>query len=155
MKRLKYGLIAVILSFLTSSVWSGNLDRQVDQLLREYFKIHKSLAQDSTTGVDEAAGRIGEFASQIESGDAEVQKLVSDIRKASLALKGKSLDATRNVFFDLSQPLLVYLNKYHSHKDQYSRFYCSMVNKAWVQSDKEVANPYHGQSMLRCGELIE
>jgi hypothetical protein len=33
--------------------------------------------------------------------------------------------------------------------------YCPMVRKSWLQKDGPVANPYYGQKMLTCGELVK
>ncbi len=31
--------------------------------------------------------------------------------------------------------------------------YCRMVKKFWLQKGDQIANPYYGSSMLRCGEF--
>ena len=31
--------------------------------------------------------------------------------------------------------------------------YCPMVNKPWLQKDKEIRNPYYGAAMLTCGSF--
>ena len=30
---------------------------------------------------------------------------------------------------------------------------CPMLNREWVQTSKEVSNPYGGKKMLTCGEI--
>jgi len=152
MKKL---LIVLTFCLLFTSIWAGPIDRQIDTILKEYFRIHKTLSQDSTNQIDEASHAIIKAALDTKSSDAQVQKLISEIKKAAQKIQGQSLESSRDIFFELSKPMLVYVNKYHSEKKKYSRFYCSMVNKAWVQSHETVENPYHGSSMLRCGELIE
>ena len=152
MKKL---LFLLVFLFFSVVIIAGPVDQKIDKILKEYFKIHESLTQDSTDGINKAAASIKGQLSNIQTDSAEVQKLVSEIGKAAVKIQDKSLESSRETFFELSRPILIYLNKHHSDKSKYSRFYCSMVNKAWVQSYREVANPYHGSSMLRCGELIE
>ena len=34
--------------------------------------------------------------------------------------------------------------------------YCPMAAKSWLQLDgEEIGNPYYGQSMASCGEVVE
>jgi hypothetical protein len=32
--------------------------------------------------------------------------------------------------------------------------YCPMAKKPWLQDSEEIANPYYGSKMLRCGEIV-
>jgi hypothetical protein len=32
--------------------------------------------------------------------------------------------------------------------------YCAMAEKVWIQPKGEIGNPYYGQSMARCGEVV-
>lgn len=36
-----------------------------------------------------------------------------------------------------------------------SVIHCSMADASWVQTSEQVENPYHGSSMLRCGEVTK
>ena len=31
--------------------------------------------------------------------------------------------------------------------------FCPMARKSWIQEDGDIANPYHGSEMLRCGSF--
>lgn len=152
MKQILYALIFLA---SVSLAWSGAVDGSIDTILGDYYKVQSALAKDSTTGVDPAARSIAQTAGTIDSGDPEVQKLVTEIRSAAEKIQGKDLESARETFFDLSRPLLIYLNQFHSDKEAAHRFYCPMAKKGWVQSDKELKNPYYGSSMLTCGQLIE
>ncbi|GAB4249543.1 MAG: hypothetical protein Kow00109_25600 [Acidobacteriota bacterium] len=145
----------VPLVVLGASVWAGPADPAVDQILQEYFKIHKALASDSTQGIDPAAKRIQELATSAKAPAAEVQSLLAQIRAAAEKIQGKPLDQAREVFFELSRPLLVYLNSHHANKAAYYRYFCPMAKKGWIQAEKGTKNPYYGSSMLTCGQLIE
>ncbi len=32
--------------------------------------------------------------------------------------------------------------------------YCSMTKGSWLQTSKGIRNPYHGTSMLYCGQIV-
>jgi hypothetical protein len=138
-----------------SLVWAGTIDADVDKLLKEYFKIQTVLAKDSKDGVDAAAAQIVNLAAATKTSDAKLSKIVLDIKNAAEGIQGKDLEKTRIQFFELSKPFLVYLNQFHSNKDQYFRYHCPHANKAWVQAHDKIRNPYYGSSMLECGNLIK
>lgn len=148
-------LFALTLLLSGGPVLGGPIDGEIDALLSDYFKIQTALADDSTAGVDSAARSIHLKAGEIESADPAVQKLLQSLKEAAKKIQGKDLERTRLQFFELSKPLLAYLHQFHSSKESYSRYYCSMAKKGWVQAERGTKNPYYGSSMLACGDLIQ
>lgn len=148
--------ITVVLMFALAPLGlAGPADKVVDDILKDYFKIQSVLAQDTIDGVDSAARAIHHTAASANASDPEVQRILKEIETAAHTIQGQDLNAARDTFFEMSKPLLVYLNKFHSNKGEYSRYFCPMAKKGWVQADSNTRNPYHGSSMLSCGELIE
>lgn len=139
---------------IAALVWAGPVDKKVDDILDQYFLIHSSLANDSQKGVDEAADKIMNLAMNVQTEDAQAKKLLEQVHMAAHRMHGKDLKQTRELFFELSKPLLAYLNQYYSGDKTYYRYFCSMAKKAWIQPNKDVRNPYLGSEMPTCGELI-
>jgi hypothetical protein len=63
------------------------------------------------------------------------------------------LKAAREAFKPLSKSLIKYLADNKAGKGTYHEAYCPMVKSSWLQTEKEVRNPFYGKSMLTCGEL--
>ena len=139
--------------FLGVSI-AGPIDQTVEKVLVEYSVIQQGLSNDSVQGIDTAAQEIGALASETRTSDSDLQALIDDVQAASSKIQGQDLEAARDTFFELSKPLLVYLNKYYSGNNSYFRYFCGMAKKGWVQTEKGTRNPYYGSSMLTCGELI-
>jgi hypothetical protein len=139
---------------LTGLVWAGSADQKTESILDQYFLIHSSLAKDSTQGIDGAAKKIVNLASSAGVTDTQVQKLLSQVEEAARHIQGKDLKQTREQFFELSKPLLVYLNQFYSGNREFYRYYCDMAKKGWIQPNKGASNPYMGSSMPTCGNLI-
>jgi len=148
-------ILLVVIQLLSVSICAGPVDREIDLVMREYSKIHASLTQDKTTGVDSAAQSIVKITSDVNTTDAKVLPLMASIRKAAQTIQGKDLSSARIEFFELSKPLLAYVYQFYSGEQKYYRFYCDMAKKGWVQDSENLRNPYYGSSMLTCGELIE
>ena len=130
---MKAQLMVLVGLLVGSAAWAGPADQSIDGILKDYFKIHTALAQDSTEGVATAAASINQKATSIRATDAEIQKLLTQITIASRDFQTSSLDKARDSFFELSKPLLAYLNQFHAQKEQYYRYFCSMKQKAWIQ----------------------
>lgn len=121
----------------------------VKDVYHHYISIQQELAKDSTKGVSEHANGI---AAAVKNGEAK--GLPADVAtQAEAVAKAKDIKATRQAFKPLSASLVKYLAGNKSGKGVYHEAYCPMARASWLQTEKEVRNPYYGKSMLDCGEL--
>jgi Cu(I)/Ag(I) efflux system membrane fusion protein len=120
----------------------------VKEVYGHYIAIQKELAKDSMKGVDEHANAISTAA----KGDANA--LSPTVAKQAEALaKAKDIKTARQAFKPLSDSLIKYLADNKAGKGVYHEAYCPMAKAGWLQTEKEVRNPYYGKSMLDCGTL--
>ena len=121
----------------------------VKSVLDNYLKIQESLTKDSIKGIDERAAAI----SKAVKGD-DMKMLSPDVAKqADTLAAAKDIKAAREAFKPLSASLVKYLTDNKAGKGTYHEAYCPMAKASWLQTEKEVRNPYYGKSMLDCGEL--
>jgi hypothetical protein len=121
----------------------------VKSVLDHYLEIQSGLAKDSVKGVDEHANAIAKAV----KGD-EMKMLPPDVAKqADTLAQAKDLKAAREAFKPLSASLVKYLADNKAGKGVYHEAYCPMAKASWLQTEKEVKNPYYGKSMLDCGTL--
>lgn len=86
---------------------------------------------------------------------AEVREALPKIAEAAAALaKTSDLDAAREAFYGVSQPLVRYWEAAAQTASRGVVAFCPMVNKSWLQPKGEIGNPYHGQSMAACGSVV-
>jgi hypothetical protein len=117
-------------------------------LVDPYLQVQAALAADTFDGVAAQAAAIGTAAAALGK-DAE--KLVEGARKLAAA---KDIAAARTAFGEVSDALVAYADKTKSQLGPGVRVaYCPMVDKSWLQKDKEIRNPYYGSSMLTCGSF--
>jgi hypothetical protein len=130
-----------------------------------YESIRQALLSDSTEGVAPHAASIGQAATAlIQDFDAasalvpaersgECLDLLPAIEKAAASLaSSKTLGGARDAFGELSKFMVRYRKMLA--KPETVVVYCSMAEKVWLQPDGEIGNPYYGQSMARCGEIV-
>ena len=135
------------------------------EMSSHYEAIRLALLGDSLEGVNEHATAIFEQATEqtegfspakagvpeSQAGDVEVAFREIQSAASSLAAAGDLVSA-REDFFALTKPMARYRKSSGTGGTVVA--YCSMAQKAWVQPEGEIGNPYMGQKMPRCGEIV-
>lgn len=109
-------------------------------ILSSYVKISAALAADDFAAAKSAATAVAEHA-----GMSDMNKAIAP--KATAVAKAKDIDAARNAFKSLSaavEPLA-------KGEKGYVVMSCPMMHADWIQTSKDVKNPYYGKMMLTCG----
>lgn len=132
---------------MITSVQAG-LPAPLQSALNKYIQIQSALAGDSLKGVSEAASEISGIAKA--SGGIVLEAVVN---QAGTLAKTTDIKAAREAFKPLSATLIKELSAQRSISGQYYEAFCPMANASWIQTGKEVANPYYGAGMLNCGEI--
>lgn len=108
-----------------------------------------ALAADDTAASTAGAGRLAEALttqSALLTGEAApLAELPAALRAAD------SIDAVRAAYLTASVPMLAFARAHTGGTGSYAVAYCSMKPGRWLQSATELANPYYGAQMLRCG----
>ena len=130
-------------------------DAAMQQVLAEYLKIHGALAADREAGVAQSAARIEKLATRLKpAGQAKLVSIPASLRAAAAKLRqAKGIAAARLAFKELSRPMVTWATALKP-----SGIYvvtCSMAKASWLQREREVANPYYGSQMLRCGDVAK
>ena len=131
--------------FLAASAGAAELPKA---LLDPYLQVQAALARDKFEPVAMNAKAIAATAATLGK-DAEL--LASTAKKLEAA---KDIAAARTAFGEVSDALVAYAEKTKSDLGADVRVaYCPMVNKPWLQKDKEIQNPYYGTAMISCGSF--
>ena len=121
----------------------------VKSVYDHYLAIQKELAKDSLKSVEEHATAIAKAV----QGDS-MKMLPAEVAKQAEALaKAKDLKGARDAFKPLSASLVKYLADHKAGKGVYREAHCPMAKASWLQTEKEIRNPYYGKSMLDCGSF--
>lgn len=130
-----------------------------------YEAIRVALLNDTLKGVADNARDIAESATELNldfsashagvsvDGAAACEALLPEISKAAGRLANASdIEAAREAFGELSKPMVRYREMVSGERPVV--VYCPMAKKAWLQPEGEIGNPYYGQSMARCGNVV-
>jgi hypothetical protein len=136
-----------------------------DKIVDEYEKIRVALLHDTLEGVSEPALEIVRLlnAMGVEPDAATAgiaadktgafHKLLPPLQASAVRIgKGDSIESVREAFGDLSKSMVMY--RQMTAAPEAVVVFCSMAGKAWLQPKGEIGNPYYGQGMARCGEVV-
>lgn len=138
----------------------------MDALMPHYEAIRVQLVQDSTEGVAEPAKKLREALETLradlsaESAGvpadklAEVESLLPEAIEAAKKLeKAEGIEPVRGAFYELTKPLVRWRQASGGGPVV---AYCPMKKQSWLQPDGDtIGNPYYGQMMATCGEIVE
>ena len=124
-------------------------DPQAKAVVGAFSALGASLAADDEAGARKGAGDLAvalEAAAPLFTGEAGA------LSGASGAFRSAGdISAVRDAYLAASIPMLA-LAKAHKGGDQaFAIAYCPMKPGRWLQTAAELANPYYGAEMLRCG----
>lgn len=111
--------------------------------IKAYFSVSEALASDSLAEAKTAASDL------VDKAKAEKQDKIAQY--ASAVAGSASIEKARENFKALSAEEI----KQFGSQPGYFVMTCPMANADWLQSTKEVSNPYMGKQMLRCGSVKE
>ncbi|NUN95260.1 MAG: efflux RND transporter periplasmic adaptor subunit [Candidatus Omnitrophica bacterium] len=137
---------------------------KVRPVLAAYLAVQKALAEDSFEAAAKAAGDLRNAIQSLPSGGIPEQASTAwaedsvQLRATIEAVvKAPKMEELRAAFSPLSNALLTFVGHFGNvSSDPLKEVFCPMAleNGAfWLQTGKQIANPYYGASMLRCGEF--
>ena len=150
--------ILFLFALLTmAAIATASSSSTFDEIMQPYEWIRLRLLNDSTEGIVEHAESLRKTASaaaEASAADEEVRPLLKKISGFAKELAAaEDIEASRQAFYEISKMLVQFRSKL-SGDDLPSVMYCPMARRSWLQLDDEIGNPYHGQSMAACGNVV-
>ncbi len=134
----------------------GAAQPQIDATVKSYVAVQKLLAQDKLEGVSAELVKIRDAAKGLASAeDAKIKEQGAAIAK-SAAAEPKTIKDARDAFKKLSTDVIGLVTIAPQTADAAAALYeasCPMAKANWLQTSKDVNNPYYGKSMLDCGKI--
>jgi hypothetical protein len=149
MKAYLVTILSLMCFSLSANAHEGHQhNKEMENVLQKYLTIQESLANDSLTGIQEAAQAIQKSSMQLTG---EEKKNSKELMTASGTLtKAKTISEAREAFKKLSEPVVAYTER--TKPEGIEVIFCSMAKAKWVQKKGDVKNPFYGKEMQTCGE---
>lgn len=127
-------------------------DDQLNLVYQQYLLLSKALVNSDMAGAKEA-GMAVELGAKAISNGGKLASLAAKITAAA------NIEAQRILFSDLSNEMLAKVKAVGLQSGEVYVEYCPMAlndkGASWLSNQKEIKNPYYGESMLECGEVKE
>lgn len=157
--------LAVMLAVGSSSSSLALESSAFERMTVHYEDIRQALLHDSSEDVAVAAEQIQQLLQTLETdfsekaagirpgGGDDLRALLPSIRTATADLiEAATIGDAREAFGALSKALVQFRQLVAEPAPVVA--FCSMAQQAWLQPKGEIGNPYYGQSMARCGEIV-
>jgi RND family efflux transporter MFP subunit len=139
---------------------------QMNYLMEHYLELQKRYASDRTSDAALHAlglvGAAGAILTQLDDPAVDLPDEFGDavrkLRAGALKTTGKDLEADRVTFIEIGAAMRTLVKHVRPDRQQYPDIYiyhCPMTKGDWLQASDEMANPFYGFEMLKCGELRE
>lgn len=139
---------------------AGSAAEQFDRAYNAYFEIQVAMAADvapppvALNSMVDGLARL-EMMSDVPD---QAQRRFARARRAAVRMAGP-LETAREAFRTVSHAMLQAATVARGPKSarELTHYYCPMVPGGggdWMQPGGELANPYWGEQMLRCGEVV-
>lgn len=134
-------------------------------LLESYLSIHHALANDELEGLSTEAAKLREQVNIIADSDVRpsdqtdiYQQRVEELHNSVQNFSAGSLDEARIAFGNVSFDLIALLTQFPPPFGTALHVVnCPMWEKSparWIQTQEQIVNPFMGQQMPSCGELV-
>jgi Cu(I)/Ag(I) efflux system membrane fusion protein len=141
--------------------------QQLWEVVQKYTLLHEALASDDKNSAIKAADNVLQALNTVEmsllTGNAHNVWMANstNMKEALETIKqAKAIEPMREGFEKLSIELITIVEQFGVHTDKtLYKIHCPMSfnNKGadWLQTDKDIRNPYLGAAMPKCGQVTE
>ncbi|MGD9895932.1 MAG: metal transporter [Candidatus Methylacidiphilaceae bacterium] len=144
------GLLWVVMAWANASM-ATPMPPALDAVMPSYLAMGKALADDSLKGLGPQATTMKGLVEREGSGFFP-KEISADLDRLA---KANDLDSARLAYKDVSDRLITLFREHHVQTGHYFVCTCPMAQASWIQTDKEIKNPYYGSAMLLCGDVTE
>jgi hypothetical protein len=138
----------LLLLALIASASGLQASESLKAIVQSYLTIQAQLAADKMDDVKEPARAIAAQAAVMGKAGEQLAASAAAVEKAA------DITAARDAFGKLTDAVMA-AGKAENWKDVEGvrLAFCPMVDRSWLQKEKEIRNPYYGSGMLTCGSF--
>ena len=157
--KMKVILMTMLMVLSLTLFADSSFNEKMNEITVEYLKIKDTLTNDKIEKVNENAKAIVVLVKDLDTDNLKgehkdhFKNLPNKISVSAKELsKAKKIKGMRKAFNDLSKPMAMWATM--AKPSGVNVAYCPMAPGSWLQTGKEIRNPYYGASMLKCGEIV-
>ena len=148
-------LVALLAAAFIQKAAAQDSTQQLSQLLTQYYNIKDALVAGNSNAASAKASEFIKIANSID------YKLISEgninalLKDATPISETKDIKKQRERFANLSNNMVALAKTVKLGDQPIYQAYCPMKKANWLSNDKAIKNPYYGNAMLTCGQVVE
>lgn len=124
----------------------------LNTVYEQYAQLTDAFTREDMAGAKQAA-------TSIEAGAKDIEGAQSIAASAATIAAADNIEAQRTAYLTMSNDLITLVKKSGMKDGELYVEHCPMAfnntGGSWISSNKEIRNPYFGDKMMKCGEVIE
>lgn len=132
-----------------------------EPLLTAYYEVKNALVKSDANLASEKATELvkltnGVDMKKLSEGDSKVYSVIYSTMKiaATNIAESEMIEEQRKDFITLSKQLTELIKSIKIADQTIYQQYCPMKKASWLSSKMKIENPYYGNEMLDCGEIV-
>lgn len=158
MKKIFLVVALFATAFLQKSFAQGDKiesQTQLPQLLSSYYDIKDALVAGNSGKTAESAGAFVKAANGIDYKIISEGNIHALLKDAGAISETTDLKKQREQFARLSTNMITLAKAVKLGTQPAYETYCPMKKVSWLSDSKTIKNPYYGNAMLSCGNVVE
>jgi Protein of unknown function (DUF3347) len=156
MKKLFFLVAFFATSFIQKSFAQDTAQQyQLSQLLAQYYNIKDALVAGNGSLASTKAEEFIKTANSIDYKVISEGNINALLKDATPISETKDIQKQRKHFANLSSNMAALAKSVKFTTQPIYQAYCPMKKANWLSSEKAIKNPYYGNAMLTCGEVVE
>ena len=143
---------------------SNKFQKQLKQVFDNYILLKDALVKDNSINAQLAAKQINKNLNKVDmkllknkEAHNHWMSILKELKTSAVAIeRNTEIGNQRKHFIHLSAHMISSVQLFGINQEVYSEF-CPMANNNkgafWLSLEKEIRNPYYGETMLKCGEV--
>lgn len=150
-------IVALLITAITQQGFAQDSTKlyQLPQLLDFYYNIKNALVADDAAVAATNAQSFIKAANTIDYETISEGNINILIKDAGKIAGTKDIKTQRTYFANFSGNMATVARSLKLTGKPVYRMYCPMKKAYWLSNDSTIKNPYFGNSMLNCGQVIE
>jgi len=152
-------IICVAIVFITTVIQSYSQDslkqNQLSKLLSHYYNIKDALVAGNASKATSEAEQYVKTLNGIEFQTISEGNANALLKDATAISEAKDINRQRGYFANLSNNMIALAKSLKLSSAPIYEAYCPMKKASWLSADKTIKNPYYGNAMLTCGQVVQ
>lgn len=156
MKKLIVSVLLMGVALVQQAIAQDSIQTdRLSQLLSQYYNLKDALVAGNAPAAASKAEEFVNTAKTLDDKTVSKEKVALLLKDATPISKARDINVQRDRFTGLSNSMFALAKSVKLTSQPIYQAYCPMKKANWLSNGKAITNPYYGNAMLTCGNVVE